>query len=263
MSREYSGQLHLASKGIFYDGKIPDGILKVEPWSTKEERLLLSPSLAFEETIDRLISAVTDCPIPPEDLLLADRQHLFFYMRCLSYGGDYEFHFKCEECKEKVSRDFDLEKDLDVVYSDNTDLLEDRSISSMDELTEPFEFTLPLQNKRVEWRMLRGKDERSIERIIQKKSKRSHNKEDESYILRLATRLVSVDDEKFDNIYDAVAFVETIKGKDSLAFRQEIESVNIGIDTEIEIRCKCGFPNELLIPLDKSFFRPRRKAATC
>jgi hypothetical protein len=260
MGKEYAGQLQVASKGHFYGETFPEGMLNVEPWGTKEERTLISPNINFDETVTRLITRLTDCPLPADDLLLVDRYHIFIYMRCLSYGGDYTFHFKCSECGQKVRHDMDLEKDLDVRYVDNVEMLKGLGLKSVDELQEPFTFILPDQQKELGWRMLRGKDERAVERFARRMSKKSSGDEKEDYIYRAALRIMSFDGHPVDDISEAMRVVESLKGKDALAFRQAVESVDFGIETEIEVRCKsCGYPNDMKMPLEKSFFRPERK----
>lgn len=261
MGKEYIGELQVASKGHFYGDAFPDGLLHVEPWGTKEERTLISPNINYDETITRLITRLTDCPLPPDDLLLVDRQHIFIYMRCLSYGGDYSFFFKCSECGQKVKHQMDLEKDLDVRYVDDKEMLEGLGLRGIDELQEPFTFILPGQAKELGWRMLRGKDERAVDRFVRRMSKRTQGSDEkEDYIYRTALRIMSFDGKPVTDINEAMTIAESLKGKDALAMRQAVESVDFGIETEIEAVCKnCGYPNDMRMPLEKTFFRPERK----
>jgi hypothetical protein len=266
MGKEYAGDLVLASKGIFYKDALSDGVITVEPWGSEEERLLVSPNIDFNETLDRLIKRLTNCPIPPSELLLVDRHHIFLYMRCLSYGGEYSISFKCESCGNKVSHDMDLEKDLDVRYADDPDLLVSLNMKKGERLSEPFRFTLPIQKKVIGWRMLRGKDEDSVKKYVRRiASKAKLKKEDDErpdYIYRSALRVVEFDGHEVSELTEAMDIIKSLRGKDSLAFRQEIEAVDFGIDTELVVSCRsCGYPNELMMPLDKTFFRPRTRVA--
>lgn len=260
MGKEFAGELTLASRGIFYGDKVPGGVIRAEPWGTKEERLLVSPNVNFQETLDRLISRLTDCPIPPGDLLLVDRQHLWFYLRCLSYGGDYSFSFQCDNCNQKVTQQIDLEKDLEVRYSDDAIMLRGLGLRDVSELHEPFTFELPLLKQRVGWRMLRGSDERAVDQYVKRMAKGKVAEERPDYLFRLAIRIVEIDGQKVE-VGDALNLVEKMKGKDALEFRQQIELVDIGIDTELDVTCKnCGYGNEVIMPMDRSFFRPKRKS---
>lgn len=261
MGKEYHGQLQLASKGFFYNDQVPDGLVNVEPWGTQEERLLISPAITFTETVTRLVKKLTDCPIDPAELLLIDRWHLFIYLRCLSVGTDYSFNFKCDECSIKNRHTIDLEKNLDVTYADDKELLETLGVESIE---EPFELSFPVNQKTIKWRMLRGKDEVATEKYVARMRANTRGKklpqgEDPGYVHRLATRIVELDGSE-PTISDAMAFIESLKGKDSLALRQAISDVSIGINQELRPICEaCGWENEITMPLDKTFFRPERR----
>ena len=261
MGLEFHGKLQLASKGVLYDNRIPDGYLHVNPWSTQEERLLSSPSIPFTEMLNRLIKKCTDCPIDPGDLLLADRWHLFLYMRCLSYGGSYSFDYKCTDCHQKQRHDMDLEKDLDVVYADDEEMLAELGVES---LVEPFELKLPAKGVTIKWRMLRSKDDAAADKYaveVRSRARRSIAKgEDPSYSYRLARRIVEIDGQT-PTITDALAFVDTLTGVDSLEFRRALNGIRFGVVEEIKATCEnCGWENEVSMPLDKSFFLPERRA---
>jgi hypothetical protein len=264
MGKEYGGELQLASKGHFYDVDW-DGVLHVEPWGTKEEQLLVSPNINFTETLSRLVTRLTDCPVAPEKLLLSDRQMLFIYMRCLSYGSDYSFNYRCEDCEERVQHDMDLEKDLDITFVDDPEFLETLDIENVESLVEPFSLELPLQGKTLGWRQLRGVDERAVDKYVRRMAKgmkKAGPKDERSdYVYRAALRIETVDGNKVD-IREAIEMAESLKGQDSLAFRQAIEAISIGIDPELEISCRnCGYLNEVFMPMDKGFFRPKRRVA--
>ncbi len=260
MANEYNGKIQLASKGILYEGELADrkGVLNVEPWGTPEERLLVSPSLTFTETIDRLVKKCTDCPNDAGELLLIDRWHLFIYMRTLSYGGAYSFPYKCAECGSKQKHSMDLEKDLDVVYGDDEDLLQTLAV---ERLEEPFHFILPIQEKKIGWRMLRGADELSTAKYSNRAKKRGNKVagDDDTYVHRMATRIVEIDDNNDPSLLDRMDLVRSLKGRDSLEFREQVSRIDIGIEDTIYPKCgNCGWENEETLPMDKSFFRPER-----
>lgn len=263
MSNQFEGSIQLASKGKLYNNELPDGIVKATAWGTAEERIFVSPSLDFDESLDRVIKQSTDLPFDPSKLLLVDKQHLFLYMRCLSYGGDYSFSFACENCGSKVTHSIDLENDLDTVFIDDKDFLNGLGVK---EITEPFRLKLPLLGKEIGWRMLRGSDEKTIKRLIAKDEARSNKSsasgEGAEYLYRLALRIVDFDGKPVDDILEAIDVLRLLKGKDLLALRQDIQSIDFGVKSEFEIKCtKCGYTNTVLMPLDKSFFSPKRRTA--
>jgi hypothetical protein len=88
------------------------------------------------------------------------------------------------------------------------------------------------------------------------RGKRLSQGEDPGYAYRLATRIVAIDDTE-PTISDAMELIESLKGKDSLALRQAIFAVSIGVNQELRPICDaCGWENEITMPLDKTFFRP-------
>lgn len=270
MPTEYHGKVQIASKGFFYEGALAenDGFVNVNPWGTTEERLLASPSLTFTETIDKLIKNCTDCPLDPGELLLVDRWHLFMFMRCTSYGGDYSFPYKCSQCGSKEHHKMDLEKDLDVIYPDDPTLLKELGLHKEHRLEEPFEFILPVQGKTIKWRMMRGKDEHNIARYVTRiKNRRnqtggSTNESDIAYIYRQALRIVAIDNVMDPPITDCIELIESLKGKDSLEWRNQTSSMNIGIEDTLYLKCSnCGWENESTLPVDKTFFRPAKRTS--
>jgi hypothetical protein len=164
-----------------------------------------------------------------------------------------------------MPHEMDLEKDVEVKYVDNSEFLEQLALDDTADLREPFEFILPIQAKTVKWRMLRGKDERSVDKYVRRMHKRvgkgARTDERKDYEYRLALRISEVDGQKLD-IHEALEFIGTLRGKDALAIRQEIELIDFGIDLEFDVNCRgCGYENDVLMPLDRSFFRPQRRVA--
>jgi hypothetical protein len=263
MANQFEGTLQLASKGLLYGDLLPEGLVQCNPWSTEEERIFVSPSIDFDDALSRVIKNCTNLPFPPDKLLIVDRQHLFLYMRCLSYGADYSFPFPCEQCNTKVTHNLNLEEDLDTVYADDKELLESLDIST---ISEPFKVSLPVLQKQLGWRMLRGEDEKAIKRMIAKDESRSRKSsiggDGAEYIYRLALRIVEFDGQPVKDILEATEILRSIRGKDLLAIRQDIQAVNFGVQSELEIKCtKCGYSNSVMMPLDKSFFLPKRRIA--
>jgi len=70
-------------------------------------------------------------------------------------------------------------------------------------------------------------------------------------------------DETEVGIREAMEFVETIKGEDSLHLRDEIVGNDVGPDLWLEPECEyCGYPNgPFIMPFTTEFFRPRRRRA--
>ena len=260
MGKEYEGSITLPSKGLLYGDEVPEGQVNCTAWGAQEEQILTSPSLNLHQTISRLIKSNSDCSLSPEKLLLVDRWALFIYMRCLSWGGAYSFAYRCQDCSKKMRYPMDLEKDLEVIYADNEEMLKDLEL---DTFNEPLEVLLPVLGSTIGWRMLRGSDETAVDRYVKRQRERGRRVQskgvNEGPLYRLALRLMKIDDDDEPSLTDRLNLVRKLKGKDLLAIRRSIEDVRFGLQDEIYPVCDdCGWENEVVMPLDKTFFRPPR-----
>lgn len=245
---EYARDLILPTKGIFYEGKVPEGKVSLEPMGTKEEKMLSAGRAGnVESMLDRVFRTTLECPIPSHDLKTVDRFFVLIKLRVMSYGPEYHFTYKCEDCNQKVSGIINLDK-MEITYAD-------------EDMQEPFEVTLPLTGDTIQWKLLTGNDETTIRRSADRMHQKGRAKGgDPAYILRLCQHIVSINEEE-KNIGDLTKYVESLKGQDSLAFRDAIEGGNeIGVNLLIVSHCtypQCGWPTEIVLPFGPEFFRPR------
>jgi hypothetical protein len=245
---EYARELVLPTKGIFYDEKVPGGRVTLEPMGTKEEKMLSAGRAGNVESIlDRVFRTTLTCPIPANELKTVDRFFLLVKLRVMSYGAEYHFNYKCEDCNQKVSGIINLDE-MEITHAD-------------DDMQEPFEVTLPMKGDTIQWKLLTGKDEANIRRTADGMHRKGRAQGgDPAYILRLCQHIVSVNNEE-RNIGDLIKYVESLKGQDSIVFRDAIEGRNeIGVNLLITCDCtypNCGWPTELILPFGPEFFRPR------
>jgi len=249
MGREYEGQLILASKGQFYDGAVPEGKINCSALDTNGERIFLGRSRPFEESLNIVIKKFTDLQIPPEKLILQDRAHLFLYLRCLTYGGEYEFDFQCSKCNKRVIvKDFDLENSLNVIYADDT-------------MHEPFEVSLP-NGDIITWKLLRGEDESAVERYANRLKEKGNRDSDPGYIFRLASRIVSINGKDCDNMPEVMEYITRLKGQSMFQFRNIFRNFQLGVDPRITYDCNwCEYTNDIMLPMGIDFFRFNLEAA--
>lgn len=251
--------IELPSRGILYDGLIPNGIVKCDIWDTSIEELFAgggsSPTILISDVLER---SLIDLPMPVNELLVGDRYYAFLALRAESYGDDYSFLLKCSSCKFQWRPTIGILKDLNVIT------LEDDAI-------EPFEVVLPYSGDKVTYRLLRGKDEEDIDRRIDKifkaKSRGAKLEKggvisskkivDPSYKLRLARHILTVNGQEFD-FDDAVSWFSKIKGIDSLELRRSIDSNDPRIDMNISLECpRCDSINETFLPFTPELVSPR------
>lgn len=251
--------IELPSRGVLYDGLIPNGIVKCDIWDTSIEELFAgggsSPTVLISDVLER---SLIDLPMPVNELLVGDRYYAFLALRAESYGDDYSFLLKCSSCKFQWRPTIGILKDLDV-------------ISLEDSIQEPFSITLSYSGDIVTYRLLRGKDEEDIDRRVDKifkaKSRGAKlekggilsNKKivDPSYKLRLAKHILTVNGQELD-FDDAISWFSKIKGPDSLELRRSIDSNDPRIDMNISLECpRCDSINETFLPFTPELVSPR------
>jgi len=245
MAEEYVKQVTLPSKGIFYEDKIPEGLVNIEPMGTREEKLFASGT-SGSLVIDKVFSSCVDCPIPPLDLVLGDRLFLLLQIRSISYGDEYSFPFRCSECNEKAWGSVSISK-LPIRYA------KEGSSST-------FSMLLPILGNEIEVRFLTGKDEIAVQRYVKQIASKRGKAGEAEYVYRFARRIESIDGQSV-GIREAMELFESLKGEDSIYFRDEISEYEVGPELEIEVPCNyCNYLNgPMFMPMDTEFFRPRKR----
>lgn len=250
MGEAYLKEVQLPSLGKLYGGEIPEGYVTIEPMGTKEEKLFSAGAQTGIQVISKIFDSCVSCPVDHQELVLGDRMFLLLQIRAVSYGREYEYPFKCDECTKKSYGLIDL---------DNMPLRHPKDDNKED--PSKFVVKLPVLGNELGLRLLIGRDEESIQRYVQQMTARTRGRgSDVEYIYRLARRIDTIDGQQV-GIREAMEFVETIKGEDSLHLRDEISDHDVGPELEVEPTCShCGFPNgPFAMPFDSEFFRPRRR----
>lgn len=244
--RSLQFEIQLPSRGILYEGKIPDGIVHLTPMTTKEEKILASVRGSTINAVDLVLkNCLVDCEVPPEDLLTSDRFYILLRLRAESYDRIYDFMVKCSDCRSQFRHSLDLIDGLEIKYME-------------DGVVEPFPVKLPVSGKELMCRLLRGKDERAILRYSEQRYAKGELVDgDPAYTYRLARHIVSIDGKEVDpNV--ALAFVESLVAKDSMTIRNTVDSIDSGVNTDLTIECpRCSALIELPLPFTAQFFRPR------
>lgn len=246
-------QYQLPSQGIFYDGRIPDGIVEIRPLLTKDEAYLAGGSNA-EDKINNLVNrcvTLTD-GFDPMDLLSADRAAILFQIRRLSYGDDYSFSFVCPTCRAQGKY--------------NIKMSELKVSSPPDGSTGPWKVKLPKCGKTVEFKLLTGKEDERLSKMARQLRSKMPVPTDVSIIPRLAAQIVSVEGESTAGVsvsdtqakHDRLLrFIESLVVSDTRALRKAIAAREPGIDLTVDLTCSsCGFISEgVLLPMSADFFR--------
>ena len=248
MSEEYLQEVTLPSRGIFYNGEVPDGVVTIEPMGTREEKLFASGK-SGDLVLDKIFDQCIGIPIPHRKLVLGDRLYLLLRLRTVSYGDEYSFPFRCSECEKKSYASIHLSC---------------IQVKSPKEGADPtFSVELPILGNTLELRLLTGEDNDKAKRYVQQLTRATKKGEADvgglEYVYRAARRIVSIDGEPC-GIKEAMELVEKLKGMDSIAVRDAIDENEVGPILEVEPECNhCRYVNgPLTIPMDREFFRPKR-----
>jgi hypothetical protein len=254
----------LPSKGIFYEGQLPEGKVKCYLWDTEIEEIFSSGFGSSSSLISEVLDRCLELPFKSTELLTGDRYYAFMALRSESYGGEYTFPFSCSNCNLKFKKTIDIMTDLETV-------------TTPDDAKEPFSVDLPECGLNVQFRLLRGSDEEDIdnyvERVYQKKVEKGmklgrggtvlnvggkrKKTSNPVYKYRLAKHIIGVNGEVFD-FDQSLELINGLIGKDSLTLRRAINDNDPRLDIRIEIECpRCEFDNESVLPFTSDLISPR------
>lgn len=246
----------LPSAGLFYDGVVPNGVVKVRPMGLAADKILATQRLAQSgKSIDYLFKKCVKLPdgFDAKNLLVGDRVFLLYYIRGITHGNAYEFVSKCsnEECGKDSIHTYDMNNLASTIKRPNP------------LLQEPFQIELPYLSKKVGqsfWvkiRLMRGYDLESMfnTRTVNKKLKGGTETLDETLEDHLNMLIVNVMGSEDKNK------IRTLVGKlhatDTATIREFLKENTPGIDTTIEVHCDhCGNDMKMELPITESFFRP-------
>jgi hypothetical protein len=267
----------LPSRGLFYDGRIPEGVVKVRPMGLATDKILATQRLVQTgQAIDHLYKACIRFPagdFDPLDLLVGDRMFLLYYIRGITHGNMYEFSVTCsnENCKQVSTHEYDLNKLAENIRGPQTS-------------REPIKIKLPFLSQvtgremYVEARFMRGRDlqimmrtQKSKERMFAGQARNAKtgqnmgNDEKVSLDTTIEENLNLII-ESVNGVKDQRKISEIIRrlhGKDTAVIRETLRNSEPGIDTNIMITCPgCATEMTIGLPITESFFRPTESRGT-
>lgn len=248
----------LPSQGLYYDGAVPGGRVKVRPMGLDAEKILATQRLAQSgKSIEWLFRKCVqfDTKFDPVNLLIGDRVFLLYYLRGITFGNEYEFIAKCsnEECGRSNTHVYDLNE------LQNSIIKVDPTLGA-----EPFKIVLPRMSEVVNqefWvkvRFMRGYDLQSIlnnRKVTKKFGGKTVETVDETLEENLNMLVVeaagSTDRTKIK------ALISKLHSTDTSAIREFLRKNSPGIEATINVNCMdCGNEMKMELPITESFFRP-------
>lgn len=240
----------LPSGGILYGEDSPwhSGEVVYRMMSVADERYMAGARKDSDSLVSEILQRCLVSPAASKadvrDLLVADRAFLLVRLRQLSYGDAYGFSAGCPACQ-AIDR-----YEVNLANLDVEELAEG--------FIEPIKVELPLAKRWVELALPRGRDEEEVARQTKAFRKRfGKDGGDPSYTIRMASYIRTIDGQPADFI-ERKSLVEGLYGRDSLAIRQAVEDVKLGLQTEVQLECpSCGHEFKIGMPMTDEFFRPR------
>ena len=238
--------------------KCPSGLTgRVRALKVKEERLFQDPKLlksgglmleivkrCWEETIDPGPYSFPGGEINWSQLLEGDAAYLFFRVRALTYGEQYDITVQCAACNRAIDHTVDLLEDLRLQELP-------KSAYSAVGHDEPISVKAP-DGRAVQFRLLRMSDQRSIDMLQNTRQLTPAN-------ARLAVRLIAVEGVG-EHSGPKIRWIEDLTSGDAEELRDAVEAYDCGVDTALELTCPhCYFDQEQDLPLVGSFFQRRSR----
>jgi hypothetical protein len=249
--------IDLPSGGKLYPegSSLSSGKVEMKYMTAKEEDILTSANLIQKGVvIDALLRALIVSngegrSVNYNDLVIGDKNAIMVAARVLGYGADYPVEMTCPACGVKHKQTVDLTT------------LENKEIadSSVDS-DGMFTFKLPVSKKTLTFKILTHADEKLVEAESKRMKKKKVGGNGVTYELtsRFKYMIVAIDGE--EDKTKIRAFVENeFLSRDSLAFRQHVETVSPDVDMTIYFECdSCGHEDSSVqMPMNVQFFWPR------
>lgn len=252
----------LPSRGLLYEGKLPGGDLTLKPLTTNEQSILYNPGGDPTQKFDQIIqNCVVNAPIRPDEMLITDRLYIMIVLRTRSFGAEYKFPLRCSACRQQYIQEINLSKDLMMkVYSSGSEDSDPNTIViDSSKIKEPFSTKLPISGEDIDFRLLRGRDEKLIAKEAKRMLLQSIDPSDPSYFMRVSLMIQSVNGQEL-NPTQKLMYVKKMDAGDVEHLCAEAEEVEPGINMAITSTCRaCGFVDEEIgLPFTAEFFRPRR-----
>jgi hypothetical protein len=230
----------LPSKGKLYKNKKAN--VKLAYMTTSDENILTSPNLLKSgEFLEILINRkLLEPDLRYRDLLPGDRNAIMLWLRATAYGEMYPVT---------------LLDEFDEAFETEINLNELKTIELNVEPDEDglFGFVMPLSKANIRFKLLNCGDIDEIDRMLES-DKENNLLVNNSNTYKLEKMIVEVNGDT--NKVMIRDFVNYMRISDSKAFNNYVDSIDAGVDLNIEVGTPGGGSVKTFLPLNVRFFWP-------
>jgi hypothetical protein len=161
-------------------------------------------------------------------------------IRIASRGVKYKFSIPCDSCRSKIDWVIDLEDDL--MYLPLLPDVRERFVND-----EPL-ITKLEDGRQIQHRLIQVGDHKKLRNLQDTRGFSQLN-------AALTVRLQSVEGVG-DHPHELIRFVEELDSGEADDIRDQLEQLDCGIDTDIDVTCdNCFYQFETMLPFEASFFK--------
>lgn len=259
MNTRIAHPVNLPSRGLPYDGKLPDGKVELLPLRVAEQKQIAGlargkPRAAWDMILRSCVKTEGWVDMELGDLTASDQMYLLVFIRVLSFGDERNLKITCQGCGSSFPHIINL-RELDVQ-------------TLGDDFAEPFEIDLPMSKQRVGLRLLRGRDLDEIDRLASQRRRESEKmlarnpraqlpQGDQMMPYRIAQQVATIDGEEVPD-REKIAWAEELIAGDNRAIGRALDENDSGIIMDYEVNCpRCGATTEISLVSDAhGFFLP-------
>ena len=245
--------VELPSKVNYPEGHPMHGrdVLEIRFMTAKEEDILSSQTLLKKGiAIERMLaSIIVDKSVKPDDLLVGDRNALIIAARISGYGAIYETQLACPSCGARERLAFDLNKKQ--IKESQVD--ESVNLKKLD--NGNFETIMPYSKFSIEFKLLDGKDEQYLSKLMADKRKKKLR---ETVLTdQFKIMIQGIEGHKEKPIINR--FVDNMPTLDSRHLKVCYKMATPDVKIIEEFNCNsCGYEQEMEVPFNTDFFWPDR-----
>lgn len=248
----------LPSLGLPYDGVelINDDSIKTRPFLAGDQKVIAIRGTDSYRVYFNLLSRVILEPVnfPIDKMLVSDANAVLFASRIMSFGPNYGFRHKCENCDNSGQVSVDLST-VDVTYADD---LEEFSATGNN-------ITLARSGDTIEFNLPTLGDEKVVSTYMTSRKKKGTvfgSQLDSTYIrlAQLITSTTGMDENSVKSLDRRVAYLDLLPLDDLNTLVDAVSAHDVGLKDGFSYTCtECGWENEVKLKINEEFFRSNTK----